>query len=458
MATIFAPPIITRRRSTSNVTTQADGTRKRKRRRTTITTTSAPEGHETAGRDGQESVDDDTYSIEYSTVISPVERRQRRVAGQPLDKPVPTFPFPHAKPSQAVERESREALSRSATAAARRPRDNLKPLHGQHISALTAVVHRSLLTRDYARAARALGLLFREDAGARSAHLRSQGFWGIGAEVLLHEGTAKHPSPVEAEQAVGAPNLAPERSLPGLSFSRMGFERAQRYYEKLIIRHPYHKSWPESVNSIDFYLAMFNLWIYVVQENSHLSASHNGGSQDGLEDLLSPWEASAGLQAKMKELEQAGEIAARMDACMASVPYSDDLEMVRLRAMVALWVADLNDQCLFYLEHGQPPPLDEIIASHVNGLSLGGPSLGGSSLGGPLLGGSSLSGPLLGDSSLSGPSLSNPSLSDLSFAHDRQGTANLYARDSATARDMARRLLERLEGREHPAAEWNDSD
>lgn len=42
-------------------------------------------------------------------------------------------------------------------------------------------------------------------------------------------------------------------------------------------------------------------------------------------------------------MAQAREIAARMDSCMTTIPYSDDFELIRLRGMVSSWIADLID-------------------------------------------------------------------------------------------------------------------
>jgi len=41
-----------------------------------------------------------------------------------------------------------------------------------------------------------------------------------------------------------------------------------------------------------------------------------------------------------------------MDTCMASLPYRDEPELIRLRAMVALWIADLyEDSRRFFSLH-----------------------------------------------------------------------------------------------------------
>ena len=49
-------------------------------------------------------------------------------------------------------------------------------------------------------------------------------------------------------------------------------------------------------------------------------------------------------------------MAGRMDACMSSIPFSDDLELIRLRGMVALWMADLAESC----SGGRAPASDAV--------------------------------------------------------------------------------------------------
>jgi hypothetical protein len=63
---------------------------------------------------------------------------------------------------------------------------------------------------------------------------------------------------------------------------------------------------------------------------------------DDFSDVEGP---SQRKQFKIRELVQANEIAARMDRCMVSVPYGDNKDFLGLRAMVAEWQADLNDDC-----------------------------------------------------------------------------------------------------------------
>ncbi|KIW91815.1 uncharacterized protein Z519_07785 [Cladophialophora bantiana CBS 173.52] len=329
MPNIFVPPIATQR-APSAARELSSGKNKRKRMKIQRNVTEGEEhDYDVHGQSKT------MTNLDYTAVVSPLERLQRRVAGQPLDQPPPPFPFPHAESplmkSRAARKNLDEEMDRSQ---ASKPSDSSRSFHGQHLAALTAVVHRSLLKEDFPRAARALGLMFHEDIVSKSAAVRTQGYMGIAAEVLLRNGTAREPTP--------------NRGLSALPFTHEGFEKAKLFYERLIVRHPYHKSWPEAVNAVDYYLAMFNLWIFAVQaEYTDESTAHEDDESD-VESTTSSPRAGGFLNLsskKVRELEQANRIASRMDTCMATVPYMDEAELIRLRAMVALWIADLHKDC-----------------------------------------------------------------------------------------------------------------
>ncbi|KAL6244570.1 hypothetical protein RBB50_008812 [Rhinocladiella similis] len=267
-------------------------------------------------------------NLEYSAVVTPLERHQHRIAGLPLDHPSPPFPFPHSQPSSTF----REDFVRTELGGNSQEHLDEEPrsLHFHHLGALTAIVQRSLLNEDFARASRALGLMFRDTSVRRSTALRSQGYMGIGAEVLLRRGSAKPGS---------------SNALPFIASTREGFENARRFYERLIVKHPYHKSWPGSTNAVDFYLALFNIWVYFVysEHSSYAQACARSGEEAESEQIFHGLDgADMPIDNKVRALEEAKTIASRMDTCMASLPYKDEPELIRLRAMVALWVADLH--------------------------------------------------------------------------------------------------------------------
>lgn len=259
---------------------------------------------------------------EYTAIVTPLERVQRRVAGHPLDQPFPVSPFPHSQPTTRRSNSTQRTRNRTGV-----PRS----LHLQHLAALTTIVHISVLAQDYRRAARALGLMFRDSAVARSAAARNKGFMGIAAEVLL-----RHVPPQTHQGSMHSSG----------QISRYGLDKAKQLYQTLIVRHPYHKSWPESVNAVDFYLAMFNMWIHAVCTENDVCTSQERPEQDSRDNDLAT---------KLGELEQAGDIASKMDDCMSTLPYMDEPELIRLRAMVDLWIADLYETCGVF-----PAPEDQL--------------------------------------------------------------------------------------------------
>lgn len=257
-----------------------------------------------------------SQSLEYSAVLTPEERKQYRTAGQPFDQEPPPFPFPHA-PFKSDKQEA-SWTDDSTKGPIRAP-----TLHLQHLSVITAILHRCLAEKDYTRASRAFGLVLRDSIGGHAIDIRSEGRWGIGAEILLKAGS-------EQDRPLGKEGRDGETAKPAPLFTREGFERARNYYERLIIQYPFSKPHAASVNALDFYQALFGLWIYIVHEEGKTETNSDS-------DSVSP---------QLHELNQAREIAGRMDACMSSIPFSDDLELIRLRGMVALWIADLAESCL----------------------------------------------------------------------------------------------------------------
>ncbi|RMZ76621.1 hypothetical protein DV738_g4806, partial [Chaetothyriales sp. CBS 135597] len=258
-------------------------------------------------------------SEQYSAVLSPQERVQRDLASYSLVADLPPKPFPHSAPKSGRER---LLLGRHAHTGSNEARHS--SLKAQHVAAMTAVLHRCMQHRDYSRASRALGLLLRTDVGGRPIDIRAAGYWSIGAEILLCGGGDAHgPQPA-----------------PRMPFTRRGFAAAKAFYETLIIQHPFHKPSPHSISALDFYLALFSLWIYVVQAEAVEQQDALDADQDADPslDYLSRLQ-----QATRTQLRQANEIADRMERCMSSAPFSSSQELLRMRAMLALWQSDLND-------------------------------------------------------------------------------------------------------------------
>ncbi|KAL1968590.1 hypothetical protein VTN77DRAFT_1800 [Rasamsonia byssochlamydoides] len=290
-------------------------------------------------------------------VLSPEEAHQYRIAGQPFDQELPGGNFPHAA-AVAVDKSGRKPRKNY-----NKKLSSLSPplyvpqsaaqqgiLRLQHLAVVTAILHRCLLEGDYVRAGRAWGLILREEIAGRAIDVRNEGRWGIGAEILLRRDS-------RINQPTSSPRDNQTISGPRSFFTRKGFEEAKAYYERLILQYPYRKASPESVSSLDFYPVMFGLWIYVVQEESNIARERLQDRDDKASESLSEEDDAmsesdlAGEQSKgksnliaeirSKELEEAQQIAARMDELLVSPPYSDSPELLRLRGMVALWVGDL---------------------------------------------------------------------------------------------------------------------
>ncbi|RMZ92515.1 hypothetical protein DV736_g210, partial [Chaetothyriales sp. CBS 134916] len=260
----------------------------------------------------------------YTAVLSAQERVQRDLARHSLVADLPPNPFPHSAPKPARE----QAPSAPAHAHSDGGDGSLK---AQHLTAMTAVLHRCMQQRDYARASRALGLLLRTDIHGRPIDIRAAGYWCMGAEILLRRDAHRRRQLQHNHRPLAEPTTP---------ITRQGFADAKAFYETVIIQHPFHKSTPHSINALDFYPALFSLWIYVAQAE----AAQQQKGLDAEQDADPSLDYSTRLQdTKRAQLLQASEIAERMDHCMSSAPFSSSQDLLRMRAMVALWQADLDD-------------------------------------------------------------------------------------------------------------------
>lgn len=335
-ASIFSLPIPSWLHSTGPRITQYD--RKRKKTDDYVDDTT---GLDTTDGSGTESA-----PAGQSLVLTPNESHQYRIAGLPFDHELPGGHFPHGpdKDAQPARRNIPSQLQQDLSSL---PTPIYAPhsaaqqgsLRLQHLSVLVTVLHRCLLEGDFIRAGRAWGLILREEFRGHPVDVRRDGRWGIGAEILLRR------------QRTVVPNSNGHTPLP---FTKKGFGEAKEYYEKLILNHPFSKTVPHSISSLHFYPAMFGLWVYVTQEESSMaqrdlmsgdSESDDGLSEDGSSADNEDWRESRRhkLTARLRvhELEQAQQIATRMDSILASPPYSDSAELLELRGMVSLWIGDL---------------------------------------------------------------------------------------------------------------------
>ena len=344
--------------------------------------------------------------------LSPSTSAQYTLAGLDPSEPLPPAPFPHralpAEPSE--EQQSRRAISSTVQhelstlkppiyvpnatyvqdPSVRAPRDPQGPRQ-RHFGVLTALMHKCLLEGDYIRAGRAWGMLLRSKYGGRSINFCSEGRWGIGAEILLRrdqqlqqrrrEMAAKHRRERDHGQDLGIGDEGEEETAAATSraeeddlnlgegewMTLSSFQLAKEYYERLILQYPYRHHRPSSTNPLDFYPALFGLWIYATEAayKSAITRSRTAGglpadysnNSSMLDDTLEPrssppqpQEPSEGAyarhanvveEARQQAFDEAVKIAARMDEAMASPPYSDNAELLNMRGMLHLWVGDL---------------------------------------------------------------------------------------------------------------------
>lgn len=249
---------------------------------------------------------------EYSAVITPEERFQRRLAGHRLDRPPPAAPFPHAQDSRSrstVNEELFHGRHQQPLLGSSSP----SSLRHTHLGVMVAVLHKSLEQKEYIRATKAIAVILRTEISGRSIDIRHAGLWGIGAEILMRNHASNG-------------NVSTE-----------GFARTKVFYNRLALQHPWHRSWPNVVNAQDFKLAMFDLWVFTVCQESGRIQEQNKEE----DEAMPPTEKE--LRAKRWELAEADAMSKEMDLLMGTVPFVDHLELIRLRAMVALWTADLLD-------------------------------------------------------------------------------------------------------------------
>ena len=327
-----------------------------------------------------------------SAVLTPDEIYQYAIAGQPVEDELQGHAFPHAnygkndQPSK-FDYELRQQLKpvRSSASGSDNPLV-IRSLHQQHLAVITTILHRSLLEQDFMRAGRALGMILRDEMGGRPVDIRSEGRWGIGAEILIRQDAQRQQRSPE-QSSVSPPERSSTPRKPRAWFTRKGFKDARKYYERLIVQHPFHKQNPAAVSALDFYPAMFGLWTYVVHQEAKLKSLEPTSTEtesDGDEELQSEagspiTRRSSGQQPVREELSQAREIADRLDSVMTALPYRDDSGLGGLRRMLQHWIADLEEA--LKMPRGRSgstnqreDPFVESLTSEVNDVSLKGPT------------------------------------------------------------------------------------
>lgn len=296
---------------------------------------------------------------------SSLETAQLRVAGLlPGDaSEIPPKPFPHAPVRTPKDNFNFTKIQGelagldpplfvvNATSRARSidAKSDGGELRQTHLTVLTTILHRCLLEGDFHRAGRAWGMILRSQIGGTPVDPRNHGRWGIGAEILLHRNSQKQSASTQNDQETTRDEQS--ASNEGSIYTEEGFQLAMEYYRLLIIHHAHRKTMPHAVDEMTFYPAMFSLWIYEICEKSKRLRKQNekdndrslSGSNSNEDATLALEEVRAQeIAIRNEELQQAREIAQRLDKLVGSPPYDRYAEILRLRGMVGIWVGDLT--------------------------------------------------------------------------------------------------------------------
>lgn len=230
----------------------------------------------------------------------------------------------------------------------------------QHAVALTTVLHRCLLQGEYLRAGRTWGILLRMKIADGSLDLRDHDHWGLGAEILYHQHSQLNANMArqKGEPLVDGNDFNEDSSLkPFYWFSPEAFKEAREYFERLILQYPYQKHGTSLINALDFYPAMFGLWIYSVQQQHGLKLQYRREPDPKINEESSKVSQNAekisALGLEMKEDPQSAEARAvyvgwareiqdRLDVLLLSPPFSDNARLRNLQNMVNQWVSHIS--------------------------------------------------------------------------------------------------------------------
>lgn len=331
--------------------------------------------------------------------LTPAEIAQYKLAGLALNKEIPGKErgFPHrALPEKALRGVRRREVHGEESSGAEegfarkegrnedeeKKRERGPGLRSQHLSVLTAILHKCLLAGDIPRASRAWALLIRAEVGGHAVDIRGSGYWGIGAELLIRStGASRNDQESGSIEEVGDISKESDGDVePGSKMvgdeerrwgTREGLKRAKNYYERLILQYPYKRWFHDSVTALDFWPAMVGCEIYGIQweqkdglrkiaqreEQSDDSDGSSISEDSGTDDEGGGKEQSIRLRRRQRKEEQiwqekesirknslveSEEIARRLDGLMNTLPYSDSHAILRLRGMLALYIGDLS--------------------------------------------------------------------------------------------------------------------
>lgn len=229
-----------------------------------------------------------------------------------------------------------------------------------HAVALTTVLHRCLLQGDYLRAGRTWGILLRMRIATGPLNLRNHDHWGLGAEILYHQHSRLNSNITrpEGEPLVDGNDTNEASPLkPFYRFNPEGFKEAREYFERLILQYPYQKHCTYLPNALDFYPAMFGLWIYSVQQQHEFKLQYPEEPDPKIKEqsgeVSQSAEKTSALGTKVKEdpqaaearsvyIDRAREIQNQLDVLLLSPPFSDNARLCNLQSMVNQWISHIS--------------------------------------------------------------------------------------------------------------------
>ncbi|TKX18343.1 hypothetical protein C1H76_9131 [Elsinoe australis] len=289
---------------------------------------------------------------------------QYYVAGYDPDQPLPSAFFPHSPipskrgvPSQFESEDAFASLNPPLQVTPPSQQAEQSSLQRQHVSVMNQILHISLLRGDYHRAGQAFSLLLRAAPSKTNINLRTNGNWGVGAEILLRQGknnprqTPDHRTFAHDDNdSFSLPSSPPQADVEESNtpfISSDGIAAAKAYYEALILQHPFDKLNPHSTDARTFYPALFSLLIYDASEGAKAALARlpppsapSSDSESDQSDQDNERQAAT-TDIKRAELSSAKAIAKQIDDVLVSPPYDRFVPLLRLRGMVALWEADL---------------------------------------------------------------------------------------------------------------------
>jgi hypothetical protein len=294
------------------------------------------------------------------TSLTAAEHQQLRTAGLQPGEETPQFPFPHKRPAARgyILRDVRKELEDLNPPIAHLDPNYYAPqpyktnkgrttLREQHVAVLTTLLHQMLQKGDYKRAGRTWALLLRSGnltrnlrnrQGIMGMDLRTHERWGIGAELLMRT-QRKMSGTLFMDDADGY-----------LDYSDEGFALARQYYERLAVQYPADIR-SKGAQASTFFAAMFSLWIFEINEWNKAgvrsprlrSVSRDPTPSEGSSSPTPKRTSTTDVEDDdIAQVRDAEAIAKRIDEVLENPPFDKNPELLHMRGMVEIWIADLR--------------------------------------------------------------------------------------------------------------------